>query len=134
MCYEDVGDGIRLLRCPDLADKSIASREELESLATLVDEDTLLWFRDIRDGGAVGHPVGLGPFSTDDVRSIHNTFNICGITSGILFPEWRAIHKELWDLHKPWTTGLCSLFGSVQDELMLQWRALPTIVWYANWH
>lgn len=126
ICYEDVGDGVRLLRCPDLADKTIASSEELQLLGRRVDEDTLLWFRDIRDGYAVGHPVGLGPFSLDDVRAIHNSFNICGLTTGMVFPEWRTVQEEPWRLHKPWTSGLCSLFGLVQDELKSQWRALRT--------
>ena len=124
-CYEDTGGAISLLCCPDLKDTTPATDDELESLGRLVDEDSLLWFRDIRDDGAVGRPLGGGPFSTDDARTILKSFSVCGLTSGMTFSEWQPLHQKLWNLHEPWTTGLCTLFCSVRDELISQWQALP---------
>ena len=42
------------------------------------------------------------------------------------FPNGPRCENKLWRIHVPWTEGLCSLFGSVQEELLSQWRALPT--------
>jgi hypothetical protein len=125
-CYQNGGDGFGLLCPPDLDDETAATDEELQSLGKLVHEDSLLWFRDIRDGGAVGHPSGGGPFSTDDAITIRNSFAVCGLRAEISLPEWVALREKLWNLHAPWTEGLCSLFGSVQEELLAQWRALPS--------
>ena len=56
---------------PDMEDETAATDQELESLGKLVDEDSLLMFKDIRDGGAVACleeapsvPRTLGQFST----------------------------------------------------------------------
>jgi hypothetical protein len=125
-CYQNVGDGIGLLRPPDLNGETAATHDELQSLEKLVHEDSLLWFRDIRDGGAVGQPFGGGPFSADDAIAIRNSFALCGLREEIPLPEWVTIREELWNSCAPWTEGLCSLFGAVQEELLSQWRALPS--------
>lgn len=125
-CYRNAGDGIALLCLPDIDDETAATDEELGSLSKLVNEDSLLWFRDIRDGGAVGRPLGGGPFSSDDAITIRNSFAVCGLRAEITLPDWVALREKLWNLRAPWTQGLCSLFGSVQEELLSQWKALPT--------
>jgi hypothetical protein len=127
-CYESAGNGIglMLMRPPDLDDETAATDDELESLARLVHEDSLLWFRDIRDGGAVGQPFGGGPFSTDDQITIHNSWALCALRAEITLPEWLTLRKKVWRSRAPWTEGLCSLFGAVQEELLSQWRALPS--------
>jgi len=61
----NAADAIARRRLPDLEDKTLATDEQFERLGDLVNEDSLLWFRDIRDGGAVGHLCGGGPFSVD---------------------------------------------------------------------
>ena len=125
-CYQSVGDGMRLLCPPDLDDETAATADELQSLGELVREDSLLWFRDIRDDGAIGQPFGGGPFSTDDAITIHNSFAVCGLRAGFTLPEWVTKRKKLWLSRAAWTEGLCSLFGAVQEELMSQWHALPS--------
>jgi len=124
-CYENAAGGLALLCLPDLEDETSATDGELKSLGDLIDEDGLLMFRDIRDDGAVGHLFGGGPFSTDDARSLRNSFGLCGLRAGMTLPEWIEVRDKLWNLRSPWTEGLCNLFGSVQEELMSQWRALP---------
>lgn len=127
-CYVSVGNGIGLMltRPPDLDDETAATDDELRLLAKLVHEDSLLWFRDIRDGGAVGQPFGGGPFSTDDQTAIHNSWALCALPSEIPLTEWFALREKLWHSRVPWTEGLTSLFGAVQEELLSQWRALPS--------
>jgi hypothetical protein len=114
-----------ILCAPDLDDDSDATEGELECLSKLIHDDSLLWFRDIRDGGAVGRPFGGGPFAVDNALTMRKSFALCALTSNIPFPEWTAIRKELWHKLMPWTEGLSSLFSSVQEELLAQWRALP---------
>lgn len=57
-CYRPGIQGIAFLQAPDLKDNTPATHEELESLGRLVNDDTLLWFRDIRSGGGVSQPFG----------------------------------------------------------------------------
>jgi hypothetical protein len=125
-CYKDSVDGFAFLCPPDLDDSTPGTEAELQSLGELVDDDSLLWFRDIRDGGAVWHPFGGGPFATDDRRSIENSWSLCGLRQQITFVDWIGIRRKWWHLCSPWTDGLVSLFGCVQEELLSQWRALPT--------
>ena len=123
-CYQDSGHGIALLRPPDVDDDTAATDEELQSLGGLIDEDSLLWFRDIRDGGSVGRPVGGGPFAADDALAIRRSFALCA-GQQMTLPDWLAFRDKWWHLCAPWADGLSSLFGSVQEELLSQWRALP---------
>jgi hypothetical protein len=125
-CHLDSTAGIGLYKMPDLNDDSAATDQELQSLGNMVNENSLLWFRDIHAGGAVGRPWGGGPFSTDDLMSIRVSFEVCGRQCNFSLPEWILVREEIWNLRIPWTEGLCSLFGSVQEELMSQWRALPS--------
>jgi hypothetical protein len=125
-CYKDVGDGFRFFCPPDLDDKTAAIDEELQSLGRLIDEDSLLWFSDIRDGGAVWHPYGSGPFATDDRRSIENSWSLCALRQQTTLIDWMGVREKLWHLCSPWADGLVSLFGCVQQELLSQWKALPT--------
>jgi hypothetical protein len=126
-CYEKPSRGIASLRAPNLEDETAATDKELESLGKLVDEHRLLIFKDIRDeGGAVVRLCGGGPFSVDDPRAILNSFRLGAVGAGITVPEWRKIRERLWYLRVPWTEGLCDLFNSVQEELMSQWRVLPS--------
>jgi hypothetical protein len=125
-CHQYVGDGIALLCAPDLSDETAATDSELQNLGDLVNETTLLWFRDIHDGGGVGHLLGGGPFAIDDAMAIRNSFGLCGLREGITMPAWYTLREEAWHLCSPWTEGLCSLFGAVQEELLSQWRALPS--------
>jgi hypothetical protein len=124
-CYKDVSDGVGLLCPPDLDDKTVATDKELQSLGGLVHEDSLLWFRDIRDGAAVGCPLGGGPFAIDDASAIRNSFALCGLSRRMMLPTWLGLRDKWWHQCTPWTDGLCNLFGSVQEELLSQWRALP---------
>ena len=125
-CYKDFGDGFKFLCPPDPNDATSATDEEFQSLGRLVDDDSLLWFRDIRDGGAVWHPYGGGPVATDDRRSLENSWSLCALRKQITLIDWISVREELWHLCSPWTDGLVSLFGCVQEELLSQWRALPT--------
>lgn len=125
-CYENVGSGIALIRPPDLNDDTAATDQELQSLGRLVNANTLLWFRDIHDGGGVGIPLGGGPFSVYDGIALRNSWALCGLRSATNLPDWATFREKLWHQHAPWTEGLCSLFGAVQEELLSQWRALPS--------
>jgi hypothetical protein len=109
-CYQNVGDGLGLLCPPNLDDETAATDQELQSLGKLVHEDSLLWFRDIRDGGAVGHPLGGGPFSADDAIAIRNSFVVCGLRTEISLSEWVTLREKLWNSLAPWTEGLCGFF------------------------
>ena len=115
-CYQP-GEraGFALLQAPDLKDETAATDEELQSLGRLVNKDTLLWFRDIRAGGGVGRPFGGGPFAIDDALAMRNSFSLCGTRVGIMFPAWLKLRRSCWLQGAPWTEGLCSLFGSVQE-------------------
>ncbi len=85
---EMASEGLALLRPPDLEDESAATDEDLESLSRLVDEDSLLIFKDIRDeGGGVVRLVGGGPFSIDDQRSILNSFGLGALRLGYSPPR-----------------------------------------------
>ena len=123
-CYQNTGQGIALLRAPDLDDDTAATDSELQSLGKLVNEDTLLWFCDIREGGGVGQPFGGGPFAIDDPLAIRNSFGLCALREQIALPDWVALRAG-WHQNVPWTVGLSSLFGSGQEELLSQWRRLP---------
>jgi hypothetical protein len=125
-CYQKFDRGITLTRPPDLHDAAAACDAELECLGELVNEHTLLWFRDIIDGGGVGRPFGGGPFAADDGVTIRNSFALCAIPDGITLPEWFTLRRKLWHQCSPWTDGLCDMFGSVQEELLSQWRVLPS--------
>jgi hypothetical protein len=124
-CYKDPGDRFAFLCPPDPDDGTPATDAELQSLGRLVHDYSLLWFRDIRDGGSVWHPYGGGPFATDDRRSIENSWSLCSLPQQITFIDWMGIRKKWWHRCSPWTDGLVSLFGCVQEELLAQWRALP---------
>ncbi len=123
-CYRG-GGRIQLLGAPDLKDGTPATDSELRTLARMVDEDTLLWFRDIRDGGAVGHPCGGGPFALDDERAIRCSWGLGPLQGGMTLTAWVPLREELWHLRRSWTDGLFNLFGSVQKELLSQWSSLP---------
>ena len=124
-CYKDSGDALRLLYPPDLDDNRAATEAELQSLGQLVDENSLLDFKDIQDGGAVFELFGGGPFATDDQRSLQNSWSLSGLSQQITLLDWVSIREKLWHLRSPWTEGLVSLFAAVQEELLTQWRALP---------
>jgi len=123
-CYKAVAEDFALISLPELNDKTTASDQEITSFGQLVDEDSLLIFKDVREqGGAIIRLVGGGPFSVDDARSLLNSFQMGAVQADITLPEWVKIRKELWQLGVPWTEGLCDLFMSVQEELIR--RALP---------
>ena len=109
----------------DLNDKMHATDNEIRILATMVNEDTLLWFRDIRDGGAVGRLLGGGPFALDDASAIKRSWGQCAPYGQITLTDWIPLREKLWHQRTPWTDGLFNLFGCVQEELLSQWRALP---------
>lgn len=124
-CYQDIeGGGFKLIKAPDLDDDTAATDSELETLGKLVNEDSLLWFRDIREGGGVGRPFGGGPYAIDDQLGLRNSFSLCGLRAGVTLPEWIRLRRH-WYQRVRWTDGLCSLFGSGQEELLSQWRLLP---------
>jgi hypothetical protein len=124
-CYQNVdGGGLMLVRAPDLHDDTAATDSEIESLGKLVNEDSLLFFRDIREGGGVWRPFGGGPFAIDDQLGIRNSFSLCGLRIGVTLPEWVRLRRR-WYQKACWADGLSSLFGSGQEELLSQWRALP---------
>lgn len=124
-CQRDTGHGFAILCPPDLDDATSATDDEIQSLADLINEDTLLWLRDIIDGGGVWRPFGGGPFAVDDAVALRKSFSLCAIREGLTLPDWLTLRQGLWNQQAPWTGGLCSLFGSVQEELLSQWRALP---------
>jgi hypothetical protein len=122
-CYRS--GPLPLLGMPDPSDDSVATDLELRALGKVVDEDAILWFRDIRDGGAVGYPCGGGPFATDDAMAIRRSWSICGLHEQMTLPAWASLREKLWHQCAPWSDGLFNLFGAVQEELLSQWRALP---------
>lgn len=124
-CLEAVEDGFAMIRLPDPDDKTTANKDEIETLSNLINDDTLLWFRDIQDGGAVGRPFGGGPFAIDDAIAIWRSFGLCGLRLGFTLPDWLKVREKFWQDCAPWTEGLCNLFGAVQEELIYQWGALP---------
>lgn len=122
-CYQE--GPIPMLGPPDLKDDSPATDSGLRTLAERVNEDTLLWFRDIRYGGAVGRPFGGGPFAPDDTDAIRHSWGLGGLHGGITLTTWIGLREKMWHRCLPWSDGLFNLFGSVQEELLSQWRALP---------
>jgi hypothetical protein len=122
-CYRE--GPIPLLGAPDFDDDTAATDSELLSLGKMVNEDTVLWFRDIRDGGAVGRPFGGGPFAPDDAAAISSSWGLGALQGGMTLTAWISLRKKIWHLCAPWSDGLFNLFGSVQEELLSQWRALP---------
>jgi len=100
-CCKDVGDEFRFLRPPDLDDDTPATDGELQSLGRLVDDDSLLGFRDIRDGGAVFQLYGGGPFATDDRRSLDNSWSLCALLQQITLIDWMGIREKWWHLCSP---------------------------------
>ena len=122
-CYRE--GPLRLLGAPDFDDDTPATDSELRTLAKTVYEDTLLWFRDIHDGGAVGRPFGGGPFALDDAGAIRRSWGLGALQGGVTLTAWMDLREQIWHLCAPWSDGLSNLFGSVQEELLSQWRALP---------
>ena len=110
---------------PDLDDQTPAITAELENLAELINEDSVLWFRDIRDGGSVGGPFGGGPFSAEDEFAVDRSWRLC-TRHRMPLPKWKILRKKIWTKCIPWTKGLEALFGCAQDELLSQWRELPS--------
>lgn len=121
-CYRFYDNGIALARSPDLNDPTAATDGELQALAERVNEDSLLYFH---EGGGVWRPLGGGPYVIDDAFSIKKSFALCALWDRTTLPEWLPFRAELWNMSAHWTEGLCSLFGSVQEELLSQWRVLP---------
>ena len=105
----------------DFDDRTPATDTEIEALAAMVNNDTLLWVEDRR----VGHPLGGGPFSIDDYSALSWSWGLCALLEHITLAEWVPIREKLWRACMPWTEGLTALFGCVQDELLSQWKALP---------
>ena len=68
------GVPIKLIKAPDLDDYTAAKDGELESLGKFVNEDSPLFFRNIREGGGVWRPFGGGPFAIDDQLGIRKQF------------------------------------------------------------
>ena len=104
----------------DLEDEALATDSELEHLAAVVTEDTLLWLEEHR----VGHPFGGGPFAVDDASSVRQSWGLIALRAGITLIEWFDIRAKLWRARTPWTEGLTNLFGCVQEELLSQFAAL----------
>ena len=72
----------------------------------------------------MGRPFGGGPYAIDDALAVRRSFSQCGLRVGVTLPEWVRLRRH-WYQKVRWTDGLCSLFGSGQEELLSQWRALP---------
>jgi hypothetical protein len=104
----------------DLDDRTPATYTEIQGLAALVNEDTLLWLEDHR----VGHPYGDGPFAPDDTFSTTNSWVLCGMPGQVTLTDWMPDRQKLWRARAPWTEGLMTLFTCVRDELMSQCFAL----------
>jgi hypothetical protein len=98
---------------PDLDDHSPATEGELQALGRLIDDNTLLWFRDIRDGGSVGHLLEKGPFAVDDYLAIRRGWEMNGLHELMTLPEWLTLREKCWHMCAPWTDGLFNLFGCV---------------------
>jgi len=105
----------------DFDDLTPATDTELEGLAAMVNDDTLLWVEDKR----VGHPLGGGPFAIDDFSALSWSWGLSALFEHMTLTDWVPIRAKLWRKCIPWTEGLTTLFGCVQDELLSQWRALP---------
>src|ERR1035437_604837 len=116
---------IPLADMPDLDDDTVATDFQLRALGKNVSEDTLLWFRDIREGGGVGRPSGEEPFGPDDALAIFRSWRGCGLPGQMTLSAWAILREEMWLQCAPWSEGLFNLFGAVQEELLSQWRALP---------
>jgi hypothetical protein len=110
---------------PDITDHTPATDDELQALGNLIDDHTLLLFSDIRDGGAVGHLFGGGPFAVDDYSAIRRSWELCGLPQEVTLLDWLTLREKLWHLCAPWTDGLSNLFGCIQEELLCQSMALP---------
>ncbi len=126
-CYRDRSDEspFGMYVSPDINDQTPATDDELQAVGNLIDDNTLLMFRDIRDGGAVGYLLGGGPFAVDDTLAIRRSWEICGLLQHVTLLDWLKLRKKLWHVCAPWTDGLSNLFGCVQEELLCQWKALP---------
>jgi hypothetical protein len=120
VCYEDVTSGFGVIGPPDLDDRSLASDTELESLGRLLDDETVLHFEDIKNGGAIFQLFGGGPFATDDQGSIHRSWALCGLQQQFTLLEWVPMREKLWHLCSPWSDGLVGMFAAVQEELLSQ--------------
>ena len=123
-CYVDCGHGMVMLRPPDLENEAPASDAELQSLALLIQEDTMMDVGDIRGDDGVWVPFGRGPFAIDDPISWKRSFSLCGLRYEMTLPEWIEQRKKLWHECAPWSEGLACLFASVQEELLTQWHTL----------
>lgn len=104
----------------DCEDRTPATDAEIRKLSAMVNEDTLLWLEDRR----YGHPIGGGPFAADDAFSIRRSWGLCASIDRMTLIEWMPIRERLWREHVPWTEGLATLFGCVQEELLSQCRAI----------
>jgi hypothetical protein len=104
----------------DFDDRTPATNTEIQGLAGKVSEDTLLWLEDHR----VGHPFGDGPFAADDASSIHRSWALCALPDQMTLIDWMPVREKLWRACVPWTEGLATLVGCVQDELLSQCFAL----------
>src|SRR5262249_33959467 len=85
-CYRR--DHIRRLCGPDLEDDSPATDNELQAVADIVNNHTLVFFRDIHDGGAVWFPCGGGPFALDDGLAIKRSWGLCALREQITLTAW----------------------------------------------
>ena len=102
----------------DIDDRTPATVTEIQSLAAMVSEDTLLWLND----RGYGHPFGGGPFAADDASAALHSWGFA-VRAGITLPQWLRIREKLWRARTPWTEGLTTLFECVQEELLSQCRA-----------
>jgi hypothetical protein len=100
----------------NLDDRTPATDSEIAGLAALVSEDTLLWLEDRR----FGSPLGGGPFATDDAVTFRRSWSLCAMLGQMSFIEWLPMRQKLWQACRPWTEGLTTVFGCVQDELLSQ--------------
>jgi hypothetical protein len=125
VCYKDTSNGFGVVYPPNIDDTTVADDTELESLGKLVEADTLLHFKDIKDGGAVFRLFGGGPFAVDDDRSIHSSWSLCGLQKQFTLIQWVHERERLWRICSPWSEGLDSMFTAVQEELLAQHSALP---------
>jgi len=87
------------------------SREELvrDAIASLVHEDK---FKAVRTGG---------PFGKDGQVLLGRQMPRFGMT----MTDTIKLREELWDLCRPWTEGLATLFDATQEEIFSQDAALP---------
>jgi hypothetical protein len=125
VCYKDVNNGFGVVYPPNLEDKTVASDTELQSLGRLLDDDALLHFEDVKDGGAVFRLFGGGPFAVDDQCSIRRSWSFSGLQQQSTLIEWMHIREKAWHLCSPWSDGLVAMFAAVQEELLSQHHELP---------